>query len=165
QQREELEPRQPRHPVVGDDEIDLLSRQNLERFDDVAGADRPMAGALQRVVDQEADGRLVVDVEDCGHCGGWGVDRAWEAIGYSRFAAQLLPPERRYWLSDACIPAAATLRRPPGQPSTGARENGLMRITNGIIQRTALANLQLNMRGMLDSQQTATTGKRIRVAS
>ena len=40
-----------------------------------------------------------------------------------------------------------------------------MRITNGIIQRTALANLQLNMRGMLDSQQTATTGKRIRVAS
>jgi len=40
-----------------------------------------------------------------------------------------------------------------------------MRITNGIIQRTALANLQLNMRGMLESQQTATTGKRIRVAS
>ena len=40
-----------------------------------------------------------------------------------------------------------------------------MRITNGIIQRTALANLQLNMRGMLESQQTVTTAKRIRVAS
>jgi flagellar hook-associated protein 3 FlgL len=40
-----------------------------------------------------------------------------------------------------------------------------MRITNGIIQRTALANLQLNMRRILDAQQTATTGKRIRAVS
>src|SRR6476659_829636 len=40
-----------------------------------------------------------------------------------------------------------------------------MRITNGIIQRTALANLQLNMRGMLDAQVAASTGKRIRAVS
>jgi flagellar hook-associated protein 3 FlgL len=40
-----------------------------------------------------------------------------------------------------------------------------MRITNGIIQRTALANLQLNMRRILESQEQATTGKRIRTIS
>ncbi len=40
-----------------------------------------------------------------------------------------------------------------------------MRITNGIIQRSALANLQLNMRRILESQDKATTGKRIRTAS
>lgn len=40
-----------------------------------------------------------------------------------------------------------------------------MRITNGIIQRSALANLQLNLRRLLDSQDTATSGKRIRKPS
>jgi flagellar hook-associated protein 3 FlgL len=40
-----------------------------------------------------------------------------------------------------------------------------MRITNSIIQRNALANLQLNMQRMAEAQDTATTGKRIRVAS
>jgi flagellar hook-associated protein 3 FlgL len=40
-----------------------------------------------------------------------------------------------------------------------------MRITNGIIQRTSLANLQSNLRRMLDAQETATTGKRIHVVS
>jgi flagellar hook-associated protein 3 FlgL len=40
-----------------------------------------------------------------------------------------------------------------------------MRITNGIIQRSALANLQLNMRRILDAQEASTTGKRIRAVS
>jgi len=40
-----------------------------------------------------------------------------------------------------------------------------MRITNGIIQRSALANLQLNMRRILEAQEQATSGKRIRAAS
>ena len=40
-----------------------------------------------------------------------------------------------------------------------------MRITNGIIQRSTLANLQLSMRRLLDAQDQATTGKRIRTAS
>lgn len=40
-----------------------------------------------------------------------------------------------------------------------------MRITNGIIQRTALANLQLNMRGMLEAQDAASSGKRIHAVS
>jgi len=40
-----------------------------------------------------------------------------------------------------------------------------MRITNGIIQRSALANLQLNMRGMFTAQEEASTGKRIRAVS
>jgi flagellar hook-associated protein 3 FlgL len=40
-----------------------------------------------------------------------------------------------------------------------------MRITNGIIQRSALANLQLSMRRLLDAQEQATSGKRIRAAS
>ena len=40
-----------------------------------------------------------------------------------------------------------------------------MRITNSIIQRNALANLQLNMRRILESQDQATTGKRIRSVS
>lgn len=40
-----------------------------------------------------------------------------------------------------------------------------MRITNGIIQRSALANLQSNMRRVLDAQQESTTGKRIRAVS
>ena len=40
-----------------------------------------------------------------------------------------------------------------------------MRITNGIIQRTALANLQLNMRGMFEAQEAASSGKRIRAVS
>jgi flagellar hook-associated protein 3 FlgL len=40
-----------------------------------------------------------------------------------------------------------------------------MRITNGIIQRSALANLQQNMRGMFTAQEEASTGKRIRAVS
>lgn len=40
-----------------------------------------------------------------------------------------------------------------------------MRITNGIIQRSALANLQLNMRRMLDAQEAMSTGKIIRAVS
>jgi len=40
-----------------------------------------------------------------------------------------------------------------------------MRITNSIIQRSALANLQLNMRRVLEAQENATTGKKIRAAS
>ena|SRR5215204_1840709 len=40
-----------------------------------------------------------------------------------------------------------------------------MRITNGIIQRSALANLQLNIRRVLEAQEASTTGKRIQVVS
>jgi flagellar hook-associated protein 3 FlgL len=40
-----------------------------------------------------------------------------------------------------------------------------MRITNSIIQRSSLANLQVNMRRILDAQEQLTTGKRIRAAS
>jgi flagellar hook-associated protein 3 FlgL len=40
-----------------------------------------------------------------------------------------------------------------------------MRITNSIIQRSALANLQSNMRRVLEAQENATTGKKIRAAS
>ena len=40
-----------------------------------------------------------------------------------------------------------------------------MRITNGIIQRTALANLQTNMRRMLEAQDATSSGKRIHIAS
>jgi flagellar hook-associated protein 3 FlgL len=40
-----------------------------------------------------------------------------------------------------------------------------MRITNGIIQRTALANLQMNMRRMFEAQETTASGKRIRTIS
>jgi flagellar hook-associated protein 3 FlgL len=40
-----------------------------------------------------------------------------------------------------------------------------MRITNGIIQRSALANLQLNMRKVFEAQEASTTGKRIRSVS
>jgi len=61
-----------------------------------------------------------------------------------------LPPQRRYR---------------SGHPGVGGRENGLMRITNGIIQRSALANLQLNIRRVLEAQEASTTGKRIRAVS
>ena len=40
-----------------------------------------------------------------------------------------------------------------------------MRITNSIIQRNALANLQLNMRRILEAQDATTSGKRIREVS
>ena len=40
-----------------------------------------------------------------------------------------------------------------------------MRITNGIIQRSALANLQLNMRRMYEQQENVSSGKRIRAVS
>src|SRR5512143_3197507 len=80
-------------------------------------------------------------------------------------SAQLQPPKRRYWLADACIPAAATPRCPNGHGGVGARENGLRRITNGIMQSSALANLQLNMRRMLDAQEAMSTGKIIRAVS
>lgn len=40
-----------------------------------------------------------------------------------------------------------------------------MRITNGIIQRNALANLQINTRRILDAQDTISTGKTIRTVS
>jgi hypothetical protein len=56
--------------MVGDDEIDPLARQDLERLHDIRCAQGSMTGAFQRVIDQQTDGRLVVDVKDCGHYGG-----------------------------------------------------------------------------------------------
>src|SRR5689334_11884598 len=69
--------------------------------------------------------------------------------------AQVLPSQRRYWLADARIPVGATPRCLPRHRTGGARENGLMGITNGIIQGRAIANLQLNMRRMLEAQPVA----------
>lgn len=40
---------------------------------------------------------------------------------------------------------------------SGESENGLMRISSGIIQRSSLANLQLNMRGKFAVQEAAST--------
>jgi hypothetical protein len=82
-----------------------------------------VAGARQRVLEKQTDGRLVVDVKDRGHCGAESADRSAIAIGY-HIDARRLPPERRYWLSDACIPAAATSRGLSWHRD-GARENGL----------------------------------------
>ena len=44
QQLDELEPRQPRHPIIGDDQIDTTAFQNLQCFRDAPRADRRMSG-------------------------------------------------------------------------------------------------------------------------
>ena len=62
QQRQELEPRQPQHAVVGDDEIDVLPGEYLQRLDDVRRTCGSVPGADQRVLEKQSDGRLVVDV-------------------------------------------------------------------------------------------------------
>jgi hypothetical protein len=67
QHLEELEPGDPRHAIIGDDELHLAARQDLQRLGDVAGAERAVPRALESVFEDEPDRRLVVYVEDCRH--------------------------------------------------------------------------------------------------
>ena len=71
EQLEELEPRQPGHPVVRDDEVHVPLGERLERFGDAVRADGRVAGPLERVLEDEPDRGLIVHVQDCGHVPAW----------------------------------------------------------------------------------------------
>jgi hypothetical protein len=73
QQLEELEPRQPGHPIVRDDQVDVPLRERLERFGDAVRADGRMARPLERILENEPDRGLIVHVQDGGHVRAWGV--------------------------------------------------------------------------------------------
>ena len=63
-------------------------------------------------------------------------------------------------------PPAGNRQNSPGWPQTDAVQNGApMRITNNIIQRNALAALQVNSRGMAAASQRVTSGLRFEKAS
>jgi hypothetical protein len=64
---DELQPRQPRHAIVGDDQVDRTLLEDPERLRDTAGANRRVTGMRKGILEDQADCRLVVDVEDRGH--------------------------------------------------------------------------------------------------
>jgi hypothetical protein len=67
QQLEKLEPGQPRHPVIGNDEVDVAARERTERFRHACRTDGGVTQALECVAEDEPDRGLVVDVEDVCH--------------------------------------------------------------------------------------------------
>src|SRR5690606_16083468 len=58
------------HPIVGDDEVHLLLREHLQRLGHTLRPQPAMAGTLQGVLQDEAYGGLVVDMEDRRHLAG-----------------------------------------------------------------------------------------------
>src|SRR5258707_10910762 len=67
QQLEKLEAREPRHPVVRDDEVDVMLGERPKCFRDRRRSYDGMPGALEGVLENEADGGLVVEIENGGH--------------------------------------------------------------------------------------------------
>ena len=70
--REELEPRDAGHPVVGDDQVDGIALEQVQRLGDVPGAECLVPGPPQRLLDDHAHGRLVVDVQNGRHASNLG---------------------------------------------------------------------------------------------
>ena len=66
---EELESGHARHPLVEDDEVEGLALEHTERLRDVRGPKGLVPHPEERVVEDRADRRVVVDVEDLGHAG------------------------------------------------------------------------------------------------
>jgi hypothetical protein len=71
QQLEELEPRQPGHPVVRDDQVDVSLGERLKRFRHAVRANGRVARPLERVLENEPDRGLIVHVQDGGHVPAW----------------------------------------------------------------------------------------------
>jgi hypothetical protein len=67
QHAEELEPRDARHPVVRDHEVDGRALEHVQRLADVPRGHRLVPGRAQRVLEDERDRGVVVDVQDGGH--------------------------------------------------------------------------------------------------
>ena len=70
QELEELEPRQPGHAKVRDDQVDVSLRERLQRLGHIVRADGGMAGPLESVLEDETDGGLIVHIQDGGHLTG-----------------------------------------------------------------------------------------------
>ena len=87
---EELQPRHPRHLEVRDDQLNFAMRERLERLGHTASADCPVAGSKKRVLEQETDSRVIIDVQDRRHRrpGGTGL-----GTGAGRFPADTRIPE------------------------------------------------------------------------
>src|SRR5690606_22404954 len=101
QQRQELEAGEPRHPVVGDDEVHFLLRQDLQRLGHALGTHGTVAGALQRILEDQTDGGFVVDVENGRHLlslpRGSGPGRLyglWERLAHAPAPGAAIAPTR-----------------------------------------------------------------------
>ena len=69
EQLDELQPGQPRHSIVGDDQVDAAALENLQRLRYAPRANRRVARLSQRVLEDQSDAWLVIDVQNCGHGG------------------------------------------------------------------------------------------------
>ena len=69
QQLDKLQPGQPRHSIVGDDQVDAAPLQNEQRFRHAPGAHWGVAGLGERIFENQSDAWLVIDVQNCGHGG------------------------------------------------------------------------------------------------
>ena len=67
EQGEELEPGQPRHPIIGDDQVDRRVLQRLQRLRNVVRRHRLVPGALERVLEDQPDRWLVIEAENRCH--------------------------------------------------------------------------------------------------
>ena len=88
-QREELEPGEAGHPVIGDDEVDGAAGQGLQRLRDVVRRDGLMPGSLQRVLEDQPDCRFVVEAENRRHTDEFDA-RAQESAGSRRYSSKTL---------------------------------------------------------------------------
>jgi hypothetical protein len=76
QELDELEPREPRHPIIGEDQIDPTPLQDLECLRHASCAKRRMSRLGEGLVEDQPDGWFVIDVENRGHWVGKGDDFA-----------------------------------------------------------------------------------------
>jgi hypothetical protein len=67
QHREELEPRDPGHAVVRDHQLHRRALHQVQRLAHVARRQRLVSGAAERVLEDQRDRGVVVDVQDGGH--------------------------------------------------------------------------------------------------
>jgi hypothetical protein len=67
EQGKKLEPREPRHPIIGDDEVHRSMRERLECLRNVVGGHRLVPRAFERILEDQPDRRLVIETEDRCH--------------------------------------------------------------------------------------------------
>lgn len=71
QLRQQVETRGAGHPIVRDDQLELLPTNGLHRFVDAVCQDRRMTKFRQRRLENDANRRLVIDAQDGCHAPPW----------------------------------------------------------------------------------------------
>ena len=64
---EQVEPGAVRHPIVGDDQVELLPANGPDGLVHTIGKDRRMTEFVQRRLEDDPNGRFVIDAENGGH--------------------------------------------------------------------------------------------------